>query len=190
MDEKKVWTPEQEAHEEEAYNNYLKSIHKFGGGIMIAIMLVTWLAPLYVFAKGGFPGGKVLAGTVAAMLVQEGWSWFTEPLMWLPILGIPGLYLGYTAGNIGSMRAPVSFAAMNNVGAVKGSKKGDAAGMFGMITSVFVNLVFLLIVIFLGSWLLKVLPDVVTGTFNYASPAIQGAGTLLLLKMLFPKKAK
>ncbi len=154
--------------------------------MLFGIILKAFLY-LCVF-HNGFPGVRTLISATAAMLGIEAYVWILEPIMYLPILGIPGIYIGYTAGNIANMRIPCATAAQSAVGASLGTRKSEMAGIFGIIASVVVNLLVLLIVIIFGDFLLKILPKIVQDSFEYAIPAVYGTLITMMFSLFFKNK--
>lgn len=171
------------------YEQYVKRIHKTGTRIMIIMLILTYIpaAVLCIFYDG-FPGFGTLTATVAAMLGMEAYSWFFEPTMYFPILGVTGTYLCYASGNITNMRIPAATAAQNVADAVMGTRKSEMAGVLGIIASVVVNFIVLLLVVIFGNYLLQILPEMVEKAFGYALPAVYG--TILITLVLLIKKNK
>ena len=48
-----------------------------------------------------------------------------EPVSYFPVLGLPGTYMSFLAGNISNMRVPCSAVAQEAVGVVPGSKRAE-----------------------------------------------------------------
>ena len=182
------------SHEQEFANNqnaYFKKIHLIGTVSMWTLLVVTFTPAIYVFlAKDAFPGWGVLAQIAGTMVAKGVTFWILEPTMYFPLVGIAGLYLSFTAGNCLSMRVPCSLAAQNAVNAENGTPRGDAIGLFGMISSVVVNLVVLMVVIFMGDVLLNMLPENIRLAFNYAMPAVYGSMIVMFLGSTMKKKKK
>lgn len=170
---------------------YTKQLHKIGTICMMVILALTFCPSLYVFlVLGEFPGWAALAGTFGALSANEAFTWVLEPVMYFPMIGVAGSYICFTAGNITNMRIPCALAAQNAVGASTGTTKGDAAAVFGMVGSVIVNFVALAVVIFLGEWLLSILPEGVKAAFDYAMPAVYGSLIIMLVGMFGGSKKK
>ncbi len=171
-----------------AYGQYIQQIHRAGTFSMLVLLILTYTPFLYLCVfHNGFPGARTLISATAAMLGIEAYIWILEPIMYLPILGIPGIYIGYTAGNIANMRIPCATAAQSAVGASLGTRKSEMAGIFGIIASVAVNLLVLLIVIIFGDFLLKILPKFVQDSFEYAIPAVYGTLITMMFSLFFKK---
>lgn len=178
---------EQNTIHDDLYEEYLRRIHSTGTRIMLLILLLTYVpAAILCIFYDGFPGWYSIGATVAAMLGMEGYSWFFEPTMYFPILGVTGTYLCFASGNITNMRIPAATAAQNTVDAVIGTRKSEMAGVLGIIASVVVNFIVLLTVILFGDYLIHVLPAIVEEAFDYALPAVYG--TILVTMILVVRK--
>lgn len=170
---------------ENARAAYNKSLHRIGTITMLLIGVVTFFPTIYVsIFKEGFPGWGVLLGAAAAMVGKEFFSWILAPVVFFPMVGVAGLYMGYTAGNIATMRVPAAMAAQNAISAETGSHKAEAASVFGIAASVVVNLFFLVIVILFGDYLLSIMPESIRNAFDYAVPAIYGAVVVTMMRAL------
>lgn len=178
---------ERENVHDDLYAEYLRRIHTVGTRIMLLILLLTYVpAVILCVFYDGFPGTYAFAATVAAMLGMESYSWFFEPTMYFPILGVTGTYLCFASGNITNMRIPAATAAQNAVDATIGTRKSEMAGVLGIIASVVVNFLVLLTVILFGDYLMRVLPAIVETAFDYALPAVYG--TILVTMILVVRK--
>lgn len=171
------------------YDKYIKGIHKIGTATMMATAVLTFIPALYIWtAYDCFPGMGIISACIVAMLGQEAMSWFLEPTMYFPILGVTGSYMSSLAGNTTSMRIPVALSCQAAVGAEKGTQKAEMASTIGMASSVFLNLGVLCIVLLFGEFILSVLPEAIKGTFNYAVPGVMGAIIPMFFTLFAPKK--
>lgn len=175
--------------EEVSRQDYIKKIHRIGTATMLMIFLITIIPIIYIYVFcGGFPGWGVVSATVAALVAYNAGQWILEAVLYFPMVGVPGAYICFTAGNILTMRVPCSLAAQNAVNAKSGTPKGELASVFGMAASVVVNLICLGIVIFFGNYLLNIMPEFVKTGFNYVMPALYGSIFIMMLGMLSPRK--
>jgi len=173
------------------YDQYIKGIHKIGTAAMLLTAVLTFIPALYIWiVYDCFPGMTIISGCVVAMLGQEAMSWFMEPTMYFPILGVTGSYLSSLSGNTTSMRIPVALSCQEAVEAERGTEKAEMAATIGMASSVFLNLGVLCIVLLFGELILSILPEVVKGTFNYAVAGVMGAIIPMFFTMFKPKKKK
>lgn len=171
------------------YNEYIKGVHKIGTASMLATAVMTFVPAVYIWVVYDcFPGMTIISGCIVAMLGQEAVSWFLEPTMYFPILGVTGSYMSSLSGNTTSMRIPVALSCQAAVGAEKGTEKAEMASTIGMASSVFLNLGVLAIVLVFGEFILSVLPEAIKGTFNFAVAGVMGAIIPMFFTMFAPSK--
>lgn len=171
--------------ESATYQKYIRGIHAIGTVTLLALLVLTFVPGLYMcIVEDAFPGMGAIAGAMLALIGVEGWSWFVEPTLYFPMLGVTGTYLSYVAGNISNMRIPAATAAQKAVNAEVGSLKSEIAGVIGIIASVVVNFVVLFIFIFFGDALIRILPSIIQQSFDYALPAVYGTVVALLISRI------
>lgn len=167
---------------EESYNgDYIKSIHKIGTVIMIAILIASFVPAFYVsFILGYFPGIVIIATVAFTTFSMNFFYWFLEPVMYFPMIGVTGSYISFVSGNISTMRIPAALAAQSAVNASPGTKKAEMAGALGMVSSVVVNIAILFFVILVGDELLAVMPEAIKNSLQFAVPGLYGAFLIIL----------
>lgn len=101
--------------------------------------------------------------------------WLTEPEAYWPVLGSAGTYISYLSGNVGSMRFPVASTVQKEMKADISTDRGQIITIVGITASVVVNLIFLLIIVFLGDYILKIIPEVITASFAFVIASLLGA---------------
>lgn len=171
--------------ESAVYQEYIRGIHKSGTATLIALLVFTFVPGLYMcIVENAFPGITPILGSIIALVGVEGWSWFVEPTLYFPMLGVTGTYMSYVAGNISNMRIPAATAAQKAVDAKVGTLKSEIAGVIGIIASIVVNFVVLFAVIFFGDALMHILPCIVQQSFDYALPAVYGTVVALLISRI------
>ena len=171
-----------------AQDLYIRRIHRIGTTSMMVILLLTFVPVFYIYiAFDAFPGIGVVCTTFCALFAYNAVQWIMEAVLYFPMVGVPGAYICFTAGNILTMRVPCALAAQNAIGAKNGTLRGDMASVFGMLSSVVVNFVFLAIVILFGSYLISILPESVRSAFSYVMPALYGAIVVMTLDMFLKK---
>ena len=89
-------------------------------------------------------------------------------------MGLSGIYVGYLAGNIPSVRLPAMLAARAACGVEAGTKRGELIGTIAIGVSVFTNLFFVTLAAISGVYILEVLPPFVINAFDFCLPAILG----------------
>ncbi|RXI97819.1 small-conductance mechanosensitive channel [Anaerobacillus alkaliphilus] len=167
---------------------YYKRAHFWGRTSIWIVIILSLLLPLYLsFILGYHPGWKPIIAGYLAYAALMGLAWTMEPVMYYPTLGTSGTYLAFLTGNISNMCLPSAAAAQNSVGAEPGTKKGEIAATLGIGAASLVNIAILLPIIFLGSYLLSILPETIYKMFEFILPAIFGGivGQFAIKKPLF-----
>ena len=158
------------------YESYTKPIIKQGRVTTLIAGLLTFLPALYLWLALDIrpTWGEIGQGW---MIVFSSFCvmYFLEPLGYFPIMGLSGVYIGYLAGNIPSVRFPAMVSAQVATGCPAGTKKGELVGTIAIGMSVFVNLIFVTLAAVTGAAILNILPEFVINAFNYTLPAILGA---------------
>ncbi len=121
--------------------------------------LLTFLPALYLWFGLGYrpEWSQILAGW-GIILSSYLLIYIFEPLGYYPAMGATGLYIGYLAGNIPSVRLPAMLSAQMATNAEAGTKKGEVVGVIAMGVSVFTNLFFVTLAAVSGVYILEVLP--------------------------------
>lgn len=156
---------------------YIRRIN-FWGRITVGLGLVLALgAPIYLFVvEGLFPGWGVLAACFLSVTVIYAANWVVEPATYFPMLGVSGTYQAWLVGNISNKLLPASVTAQAAVDAKPGTKKAELTAVAAISGAVIIHVtVMILAVAVLGNWIISVLPESVTATFNFILPAIIGA---------------
>lgn len=138
--------------------------------------LLTFVPALYLWLGLGYKADweYILTGW-GIMLSSYFFIYIFEPLGFYPSMGLSGIYVGYLAGNIPSVRLPAMLAARAATGAEAGTHRGELVGVIAIGVSVFVNVAFVTLAAIAGNVILSVLPQFVIDAFNYVLPAILGA---------------
>jgi len=169
--------------------DFMKKVHIISQGSMIIAAMLSFLPILFFYFVKGWTAPGSAYTTVTIAIVAYGFSmWLTEPVSYYPILGSAGTYMGYLAGNVGNMRAPVAMAVQSSVGDEVTSPRGNLATIIAIAMSVYVNLAILTCIIIAGEAILKMLPDVVLDAFSYTLPSLYGS-MLVMRMMANPKRA-
>lgn len=154
---------------------FLKPIIFWGSRTCLLAVLVAFAPPLYLyFAYDIIPTfSEVLRGFILvapyAVVLQ-----IVEPPSYFPILGVPGTYMSFLAGNISNVRVPCSAVAQNAAGVVEGSEEGSIISTIAIGVSVIINLVILAIGVFVGARLLASFPPALNKALEYILPSVFG----------------
>lgn len=157
-------------------NEYIPSIVKWGK-ITLLLGIILSFAPIFVVSviMGYMPPIDAIIAGAVAQIGAFGVLYVVEPISYFPILGVPGTYLSFLAGNIGNMRVPCSITAQESAGVETGTEKGSVVSTIGISISIIVNIVILTMGILLGSSILASLPESITNALNLILPALFGA---------------
>jgi len=143
---------------------------------LYVLILMCLVPPLYLsIYLGAHPGWDVILAGLVGYAAFIGIMWVLEPITYFPTLGVAGTYLAFLTGNVSSMCLPCSIAAQKAVGAETGSKKAELAGVFGIAIASIVNIVIIIFMILGGSYLMSLLPTVITDVFDFILPSVFGA---------------
>ncbi|KXL52958.1 hypothetical protein CLNEO_15000 [Anaerotignum neopropionicum] len=157
------------------YEEYTVKMIKRGRLTTLLAALLTFIPALYLWLALGFkPSWSVIGQGWAIIVSSYLIIYFVEPLGFYPVMGLSGIYIGYLAGNIPSVRLPAMISAQVATGCEAGTKKGELVGTIAIGMSVFVNLAFVTFAAITGVAILNVLPPFIVSAFNYTLPAILG----------------
>lgn len=166
------------------YEKYTKKMIRNGRLTTLIAALLTFVPALYLWLVLGYKAewSNILAGW-GIIVSSYFFIYIFEPLGFYPSMGLSGIYVGYLAGNIPSVRLPAMLAAREATGTESGTHKGELVGVIAIGMSVFVNVAFVTLAAIAGEAILSVLPPFVISAFNYTLPAILGA----VMAQYFPK---
>ena len=167
-----VETPEMEKR---FHDEYTVKMIRSGRLTTLIAALLTFLPALYLwFGLGIKPTWSQIGSGWAIILSSYFLIYFFEPLGFYPQMGLSGIYVGYLAGNIPSVRLPAMLAARAACGVEAGTKRGELIGTIAIGVSVFTNLFFVTLAAVSGVYILEVLPPFVINAFDFCLPAILG----------------
>lgn len=158
------------------FSDFYRSSHFWGRTTLIAVILASVSAPLYMFlVVGAFPGWNALGAGLVGYAGFMGVMWILEPITYYPILGTAGTYIAFLSGNIANLCLPCAAAAQESISAEPGSKKAEISGVFGIAMASLVNTIVIIITIIGGTLLFELIPAGVIDAFDFVLPAIFGA---------------
>ena len=151
---------------------YMPFIVRWGRITNLLGVVLCFLPPLVLTFGFGFNPG--LTAIITGALAQVSGScifWFVEPISYFPVLGIPGTYMSFLAGNGSSLRLPCSAAAQEAADVQPGTDKGTIISTLGITVSIFINIGMLLLGVILGASVLGALqPDSARALWRYVCP--------------------
>lgn len=158
------------------YEEYTVPMIKHGRMTTLIAAILTFVPALYLWLGLGLKCDW--------SFILKGWGivlssylliYVFEPLGFYPSMGLSGIYVGYLAGNIPTVRLPAMLAARAATGTEAGTYKGELVGVIAIGMSVFVNIGFVTLAAICGGAILSVLPPFVMNAFDFTLPAILGA---------------
>lgn len=156
--------------------SFTKPIIKYGRLTNLLAILFSFVPSLVLLLYYDiFPGVEnILSGWVLIASIYGIYA-IVEPISFYPILGLPGTYMSFLAGNIGNMRVPCSAIAQESLGVTPGTKKAELVSTIGIAGSIITNMIVVTIAAVGGAALMNSFPPIVVEAFTYVSPAIFGA---------------
>jgi len=118
---------------------------------------------------------KEVLSIMVLLLPVFGVSWIADGLIYYPILGLAGTYLGWLTGNVTNLRGPCSVAAQLTAGVEEGTDEGGIISVISIAVSSFVTITIISISALAASTLLNIIPENIRVGFNYILPALLGA---------------
>jgi hypothetical protein len=156
--------------------SFTRPIIKYGRITNLLAVLFSFVPSLVLlFYFDVFPGVEnILSGWVLIASIYGIYA-IVEPVSYFPILGLPGTYMSFLAGNIGNMRVPCSAIAQEALGVAPGTKKAELVSTIGIAGSIITNMIVVTIAAVGGAALMNAFPPIVVEAFTFVSPAIFGA---------------
>lgn len=126
------------------YEKYINSTHRIGRIVSIITMLLLLSAP---FVMGSYLGALPNIGAFAKSFLSIGIvyliSCIAEYIIYVPMLGSGGSYLGFITGNLINMKIPCAMTARDIVGAKSGTAENEIIATLSIATSSLVTIVVL-----------------------------------------------
>lgn len=155
--------------------DYLPYIIKWG-------KITTWLSIAFIllpplvltFLYGAHVSfANVMGGLVPIATSMLAW-YIADPIALFPILGIPGMYITYLAGNSKEIRVPAALVSLEASGLKQGTAEGTMISCFGIALSVYVSVMALSVGTFAGNMILQNAPAQVIKALSYLLPSLFG----------------
>jgi len=156
--------------------NFTQPIIRYGRLTNLLGVFLSFIPALVMyFYYDTFPGVQnILKGWMLIASIYGIYA-IVEPISYFPILGLPGTYMSFLAGNIGNMRVPCSAIAQEALGVSPGTKKAELVSTLGIAGSIITNIIIVTIAAVGGAALMSAFPPIIIEAFKYVSPAIFGA---------------
>lgn len=155
------------------YMPYIVKWGKFSCWILLPLIYLPTIALMVVYGAK-LPLEPAVNGIIAILSASFA-VYLSEPLSVFPILGTPGLYLICISGNSKQIRLPAALMAQEGAGVEQGTSQGKIMSCIGVATSMFISIMVMTIMIFMGKWILSILPEPVVKALPMLLPALFGA---------------
>lgn len=119
---------------------FLIPVGRTGKWTVLAAVVCLFVPGLYLHLFHDlFPPVAALAKALIAVWSFSAIIMIIEPIVYYPILGFGGTYMGFLVGNILNLRVPVSATAQQVVGAKEGTPEAEIASTLGIAGSIISN---------------------------------------------------
>lgn len=155
---------------------FIPYIIKWGRITNLYAVVISFLPVAIVMWYFGYmPGATELGIGLVSTVSVVGIMWFSDPIAYFPILGIPGIYMAHLSGNTANLKVPVAAIAQDAAGVELGSDEGGIVVTVSCAVSSTVCLAALTVACIGGSTLLSLLPEWLTEALGYVLPALHAA---------------
>jgi hypothetical protein len=154
---------------------FIPQVIKWGVITLVVGVITSFFPALYLWSIGIVPSGTQILTGFGLIFAAVGAFYFVEPFSYFPVLGIPGTYLSFLAGNISNLRLPCSAIAQEAAGVKEGTNEGGIISTIAISVSILVNTIILLFGALGLTALINNLPPSILNAFDYILPAIFGS---------------
>ena len=135
---------EKEKIQSETYTHYLEKTHRLGRIFTSAVLILLIGAPFLMGAYlGAMPNLPAAARAFLGVGIVYLISCIVEYLIYLPMLGAGGSYLGFITGNLINMKIPCAMNARDIVGVKSGTPENEIVSTLSIATSSLVTILVL-----------------------------------------------
>mgnify|MGYP004534831735 FL=1 len=149
---------------------------KWGRITNLYAVVISFVPVAVIMWYFGFtPGLTELSIGLISTVSVVGVMWFSDPIAYFPILGIPGIYMAHLSGNTANLKVPVAAIAQDAADVELGSDEGGIVVTISCAVSAVVCLIALTIACIGGAKLLNLLPNGLVVALGYVLPALHAA---------------
>lgn len=157
-------------------NDFSSKVVKIGTITTLAAIIANFIPSLYLWLAHGMAPSLAQIGSILILCIStRAISWIVQPLSYYGGVGRIGSYISWIAGSAADIRVPAMTQAQEVAGVDASTPEGEAISAIGAATSVFVTVTLVTLFALFGSWLIPMLPAVITDSFVYMLPALFGA---------------
>ncbi len=168
---------EKENKQNDFYDQYLENTHHLGRIFTSAVLILLIGAPFVMGAYlGAMPNLSAAAKAFLGVGIVYLISCIVEYLIYLPMLGAGGSYLGFITGNLINMKIPCAMNARDIVGVKSGTPENEIVSTLSIATSSLVTILVLAVGVLLMIPLQPFLQSpALQPAFDNVVPALFGA---------------
>ena len=156
--------------------SFRNPIIKIGRRSMLLAILASFVPSIYLAIRyGALPELTYILGGWALIASTQAPYYFVEPISYFPILGTAGTYMSFLTGDISGMRVPATIVVQDVMKVEPGTAKAELVNTLAIAGSVITSTGFSIGAVIFGSVVLAILPESITGAFDFVLPAVYGA---------------
>lgn len=157
-------------------SEYIPYINKWGKLTnWIGVLISFGPALVLAFVFDAMPPVSAIFAGFIGIAAAVGINWFVEPISYFPIVGTPGTYMCFLAGNISNLRIPCAAVAQKVAEVEPGTEQASIVATLGIAVSIVVNIVVLTVGVIASNAILAQLPKSVFTALGFLLPALFGA---------------
>lgn len=158
------------------FDEFTKPVRKIGKTFLALAIVFSFISPIYISIRYNcMPTGAEILGGYVMILSTEAVYYFIEPISYFPTLGEAGNYMSFLAGSIGGIRVIATLGSQDAVGVEPGSHKAEIVSVIAVAASIVCSMALNLFGIVFGQLMFAILPESITGMFDFVLPAVYGA---------------
>lgn len=160
----------------EFFESFTLPVRRVGKTCLLLAIIFSFIPPAYVAIRYNcMPPFSMIASGYVLIFSTQFTFYLTENISYYQVFGEGGCYMSFLAGSASGIRLPATLGAQDALGCEPGSNKAEVVACIAIAASVCCSTIMNFIGVTTGSILLAVLPDQITGMFDYVLPAVVGA---------------
>lgn len=159
------------------YDKYIEDTHKLGRMFLSIGVLALLLAPFIIaYVTNAHVNLKAFATAISKVLLIYIPSCIAEYLIYVPLLGIGGVYLSFLTGNLTNLKLPCAFSSREIAKTTAGTKEDEIIMTLSIATSALTTMLVIALGVLLIVPLTPVLQNpIIKPAFDNVLPALFGA---------------
>ena len=159
------------------YDKYIEDTHKLGRFFLSVGVASLLIAPfLIAVLTGAHVNMKAFATSITKVLLIYIPSCIAEYLIYVPLLGIGGVYLSFLTGNLTNLKLPCAFSSREIAKTTAGTKEDEIIMTLSIATSALTTMLVIALGVLMIVPLTPILQNpVIKPAFDNVLPALFGA---------------